>query len=225
MRLRLAIELVPRPIWATYANLLHAVRPATWDRLRHKVYDAADLRCQACGARGRLHCHERWQYNDKTGVARLKGFRALCSACHAVCHPGSFFARMLKRGGVYAVAGGGGFRAMDPKTGFALGPHWCKVNGLDLAAWERHEAEAWATWERRGQRSWRVDLGRWADLVPAERRRGRRLLPKDRWPRRRRDPGSERFGTGWLWAKAPPVGNLDGPTGSASGLRLYPPRM
>jgi hypothetical protein len=73
---------------------------------------------------------------------------------------------------------------MDPKTGFTLGPHWCKVNGLDLAAWERHEAAAWATLEKRNQRSWRVDLGRWADLVPAERRRGRRLLPKDQWPRR-----------------------------------------
>ena len=182
MRLRLAIEHVPAPIW--YANLRQAIRPATWDHLRHQVYDAAGRRCQACGARGRLHCHERWQYDDKAGVARLKGFRALCGACHAVCHPGAFFVRMLERGGVYSVSGRVGLQVWDPKTGFTLEAHWCKVNGLDRADWERHLKATGTTQEKRNQRSWRVDLGRWADLVPAERRRGRRLLPKNQWPRR-----------------------------------------
>ncbi len=223
MRLRLAIEGVPEPIHG--ANLRLAVRPATWDRLRHQVYDAAGHRCQACGASGRLACHERWQYNDKTGVARLKGFRALCFDCHAVCHPGAFFRRMLERGGVYSDSGHVGLQAMDPKTGFTPPAHWGKVNGLDLAAWERHLKATGTTQEKQNSRSWRVDLGRWADLVPVERRRGRWLLPKYRWSRRRRGPGSERFRDGWLRAKAPPVGNPDGPTGSASGLRLYLPRM
>jgi len=166
MSLRLAVELVPNPIW--YANLRRAVPPATWDRLRRRVYDAAGHRCQACGARGVLYCHEGWTYYDNIGVVRLRGLRALCAACHAVCHLGAW-----------------GMGVMRTPPGFEPGAHWCKVNGVDRAAWERHEAAAWATWERRGRRVWRVDLGRWADLVPAERRRGRWLLPEDEWSDRR----------------------------------------
>jgi len=131
------------------------------------LFGAAGRRCQACGASGRLSCHETWQYADNIGVARLKGFWALCNACHTVCHLGAW-----------------GLGVMPMPPGFDPAAHWCKVNRLDRAAWDRHEAAAWATWKNRGQRSWRVDLGRWADLMLAERRRGRRLLPEDQWPRR-----------------------------------------
>ncbi|MFO8012094.1 MAG: hypothetical protein R6X20_02195, partial [Phycisphaerae bacterium] len=163
MRLRLAIELVPSPVW--YINLRRAMPRSKWDRLRHEVYRAAGKRCQACGAEGRLNCHETWEYDDDAGVVRLKGFRALCWNCHAVCHLGAWSVGVMK-----------GPADFDPAA------HWCRINGLDMAAWRRHEAAAWATWDKRSERQWSVDLGRWADLVPPERRRGHWLRPEDEWP-------------------------------------------
>ena len=173
MRLRLPIQLVPVRI--QYMTLHRAVTQATWDRLRRKVYRAADHRCKACGKGGRLNCHEVWKYDDKRGVARLTGFRALCPTCHEVCHTGSV----------------DWFYSASPRPlDFEAAEYWCKVNGRGLAAWARHYRAAYRKREKRNRRRWRVDLGRWADLVPAKRRHGRWLLPWTEWPetllRRRR---------------------------------------
>ena len=51
-------------------------------------------RCEACGAAEdrttlrRLEAHERWHYDDRTGVQALRRLIALCSPCHLVTHFG-----------------------------------------------------------------------------------------------------------------------------------------
>jgi hypothetical protein len=79
--LRLTIE--PIPANSRLASLLPRDQ---WDRLRRSIYWQARYRCQVCGRKAKLHCHEVWGYNNQTGVQWLRGFSALCPDCHAVKH-------------------------------------------------------------------------------------------------------------------------------------------
>jgi len=59
--------------------------------MRRQVYQAAGWRCELCGGRGPEHlveCHEKWAYDDTTGVQQLVRLLALCPACHEVKHLG-----------------------------------------------------------------------------------------------------------------------------------------
>jgi IstB-like ATP binding protein len=80
--LRLTIELVPETCW--YSNMRSALPRDEWDRLRRQVYADYGHRCGICGARGKLHCHERWHYDDAAHVQTLQGYIALCAWCHHV---------------------------------------------------------------------------------------------------------------------------------------------
>ena len=82
--LRLTME--PIPTGSRLASLANLLSPGQWDILRRSVYRRAGYRCRACGREDRLHCHEVWQYNPRTGYQWLRGFQALCPRCHAVKH-------------------------------------------------------------------------------------------------------------------------------------------
>lgn len=144
--LKLTIELVPESCW--YNNLRHIVPPAAWDHIRRQVYAACDHRCSICGAKGRLHCHEVWAYEDATRVQRLDGFLALCESCHHIKH--------LGLAGILASQG-----KLDYDR---LVAHFLRVNHCDRAAFERHRAAAFAQWEERSHYEWTLDLG---DLLAA----------------------------------------------------------
>jgi hypothetical protein len=63
--LRLSFEPLPAGSrWASLANLLPAEH---WDRLRRATYRQAGYRRRACGREARLHCHEVWTFNLRTG--------------------------------------------------------------------------------------------------------------------------------------------------------------
>jgi len=171
-RLRLSIQKVPRPI--ARANLSVACAGVGWPRLSQQVIAVAGGRCAICGRRGRnvrIHCHEKWQYLDNLGVARLVGLQALCTLCHGTVHSPD----------VQTVRPGKRFRG----PAFWL-KRCCRINGCTPAEWERHEEEARQLWEYRSALAWRVDLGPWAPMLPAKRRKARWLLPKGRrvewWP-------------------------------------------
>ncbi len=138
--LRLAIELVPESCW--YSNLRQVLPHAAWDRLRRQVYAACGYRCAICGARGKLHCHEVWSYDDATRVQRLEGLQALCESCHSIKHLG------------YA-----GIRASQGQLDYeALVAHFCRVNDCDRATFQRARAAAFAQWEERSRHEWTTDF-------------------------------------------------------------------
>ena len=82
--LRLTIE--PIPYTSRLASLAKLLPPEQWDTLRRAVYRRARYHCQICGRKGRIHCHEKWLYNEQTGYQWLMGFEALCKNCHDTKH-------------------------------------------------------------------------------------------------------------------------------------------
>jgi len=168
-RLRLTIQMVPGPIAGmSLCEALQGANLHRWRRLRRGVIAAVGGRCAVCGSRGRLYCHEKWQYLDKSGVARLRGFEALCRLCHVVRHGDAGLGCMLTGD------------CAKSRTFKEMAAHFCRVNRCSRARWRRYAAAAIRLWGRRSGRAWRVDLSRWAALVPTERRRGRWLLPTER---------------------------------------------
>ena len=137
----LFVDLVPRSCWFT--NVRSCVTPADWERLRRPILRRAGHRCEACSdgedrATGRwLQVHERWHYDERTGVQALRRLICLCSPCHLVTHFG------------YANVTG---RAEQAFT------HLCRVNGWDQAEALAHVHAAEALWIDRSARIWTLDL-------------------------------------------------------------------
>ena len=146
-QLRLTAELVPTSTW--YRNLRTAVPKATWDRLRRRVYAEHGYRCGICGARGRLNCHEVWEYDDAARVQRLSGFVALCDWCHHVKH-------LVHTAGLASEA------KLDYER---VVQHFMRVNGCGRDAFQEHRERAMEVYRRRSAEGWRVDLGEYEYLV------------------------------------------------------------
>lgn len=135
---KLTVELVPRTCWGR--NLYSLADRGTWDRIRRHTYRQADHRCEICGGVGlqhRVECHEVWRYDDMTHTQILVRMIALCPACHEVKHMG---------------------RAGNRGRGKNARAHLAEVNGWSNEQVLAHVAEAFATWRRRSELTWRLDL-------------------------------------------------------------------
>ena len=142
-------ELVPSTSW--YDNLRKVMSKEDWDSIRFQVYDYYEHQCAICKARGSLHCHEVWHYDDVAHIQTLEGFVALCPWCHHIKHLG------------YA-----GILASEGKLDYAkLIRHFMTVNSCDKAAFDSHHSAAMAQWERRSKHPWRVEIGEYAQWVQA----------------------------------------------------------
>lgn len=139
--LRLIIELVPETCWFT--NVRSNVSRQTWDKIRKQAYQDADYKCQVCEARGRLECHEVWHYDDANKMQILKGFVALCSACHEVKHIG--------------LAGVRGRRKQAEK-------HLATVNEWTARQVSDYIADAFSAWRRRSSYDWQLDISLIKDM-------------------------------------------------------------
>ena len=120
-------------------SLYRLLPKESWDRLRKEVYQRAGHRCEICGRRRQMACHEVWSYDGAARVQKLMGLMALCPQCHEVKH--FWFTRA--RGTARAAFG-----------------HLARVNG-----WTAEEALAYLDWllyigfPKRGDRkSWTLDL-------------------------------------------------------------------
>ena len=135
MRQLLTVELVPRTAWRR--NVRSHVSRAEWERLRAQTLQRAGHRCEICGARGRLECHEVWHYDDQRHVQKLTRLIALCPACHEVKHIGL-----------------AGARGRSPQAV----AHLARVNGWSLQD-ARHYLEAcFEVWSARSNHQWTLDL-------------------------------------------------------------------
>ncbi len=93
----LHMELIPEGTW--YKNVRKEFSEEHWDLIRKHTYTEAGYVCQICGGVGPewpVECHERWEWNDNTGVQKLIGFIALCPKCHQVKHIGHSYATLSK---------------------------------------------------------------------------------------------------------------------------------
>ncbi|MEV5778562.1 hypothetical protein AB0L49_46485 [Streptomyces antimycoticus] len=84
-----------------------------------------------------LEAHERWVYDDAARVQYLKRLICLCTDCHTVTHYG------------YAQVRGLESQAFT---------HLVKVTKMDGVTARRHIDAAFATWRRRSQVTWKLDL-------------------------------------------------------------------
>jgi hypothetical protein len=137
----LFVDLVPARCW--FSNVRSCVTRRDWQRLRRMLLARAGNRCEICG-RGEdravqrwLEAHERWQFDDHTGVQSLRRLLLICSWCHRATHMG------------LAEVRGFGDEA------FA---HLCAVTGITDAEAEAHIDAAFALWRDRSARDWTLDL-------------------------------------------------------------------
>jgi hypothetical protein len=145
---KLAIELVPKPLWGQSIAQCYKAR---WDELRRPCYRAAGYRCEICGGKGSEHpveAHEVWEYTDNgtTGVQRLVRLIALCPLCHQCKHMG--------RSGV-VLPEAEFHRVLD---------HFARVNGwpprgqVTQDLFNAHYDATGEEWLRRNELSWTQDL-------------------------------------------------------------------
>ncbi len=85
-KLKLTPELIPYRMH--YKNVRAVLSEADWRNLAKTIYKESNYKCDICGARERLECHEVWQFNDRKSVQALVGLTTLCSDCHRVKHIG-----------------------------------------------------------------------------------------------------------------------------------------
>lgn len=148
--LRLSIELVPQTCW--YSNMRKVLSRAEWDKLRKQIYAQYEHQCAICGAKGTLHCHEIWLYDDEAHRQTLQGFIALCEWCHHVKHIGL--------AGILANEG-----KLDYEQVVA---HFLEVNQCNRERFESHRAEAFQQWRGRSRHQWKTDLGIWQKKLGEE---------------------------------------------------------
>ena len=147
-KLKLNIELVPSTSW--YDNLRKCISGYDWDKIRKKAYANASYKCEICGEKTPLHCHERWNYDDEKLLQKLEGFEAICVNCHMIKHIGF---------SMHTEEGRNQFDRDELIT------HFCKVNNCSKNDFMRYEEEAFEIWRKRSQYQWEVDLGDYKNII------------------------------------------------------------
>lgn len=137
--LKLTIELVPSTSW--WKNLRAKIEKEKWDEVRRSTYAKYDYKCGICGSKGRMNCHELWEYNDVSHVQKLKGFIALCDMCHHVKHIGLV-----------------GILASEGKLDYdGVVQHFMRVNNCTREKFEKHKNKAFEIWEERSKYKWKLE--------------------------------------------------------------------
>lgn len=79
-------ELIPYAMH--YKNVRAVLSTEDWQKLAKIKYKESNYRCDICGVKARLECHEIWEFNDSRLIQSLSGLTCLCSDCHRVKHIG-----------------------------------------------------------------------------------------------------------------------------------------
>jgi len=142
----LFVDMVPRSCWFT--NVRTCVEQRDWERLRRMITGRAEHRCEICGrgedreTQRRLEAHERWSYDETTGVQTLRRLVCLCSDCHLATHMG------------YANVTGRSDEAIA---------HLREVTGMTHTEAMAHIDAAGQLWTARSARTWALDLSMLTD--------------------------------------------------------------
>lgn len=60
-----------------------------WKNISKYVRSYNHNKCEYCGYKQNLHCHEEWRYDDIERTQYLKSLHSVCALCHASIHPGA----------------------------------------------------------------------------------------------------------------------------------------
>lgn len=135
----LFVDLIPSTSW--FSNARSCIRARDWDILRKEVYKRVNNKCECCqydpSGKGSLEAHERWHYNNRTGVQKLMRLIALCKMCHTATH----IALADMRG-----------------VGDMARAHLMRVTGMDKSDMEDHCERASGIWSDRSNKEWTLDL-------------------------------------------------------------------
>lgn len=94
---RIAFEFIPRAqnyrnarSVLAFLNSSDRFPFSAWSKIRDQVEQEARGCCIVCKGKGTqrkaTECHEVWEYDQHTGIQRLKALQALCPDCHAIKH-------------------------------------------------------------------------------------------------------------------------------------------
>jgi hypothetical protein len=171
-RLKLRIELVPRPLWEKNLRSSDGLGKARWDKFRHKLIESNGARCAICGSAKRLHGHEVWEYREKktVGTAVLLRVEIVCIDCHDIHHWGRT-TKLFQAGTI-----------TSDRYGF-LRKHFRKVNRCRQQVLDDHERRSVRVWLKRSKKRWKVD---WSDFesAVADAKAAREAWAVRRWVRR-----------------------------------------
>ncbi len=148
------VEPVPAPLWGV--NMRSYMTKYEWTKFRKGIIAERGQKCETCGVEveSRIQAHEDWEYDvlKVPAVARLKRIALSCWLCHMVEHFGAL--NMMVRNGEL------GSEAIDDTIA-----HFCRLNGVDKKAFEKHHDEAFEVWEKQNGLKWIVDWGPYADFM------------------------------------------------------------
>ena len=149
--LKLELELIPESTWGK--SLAQLLPKEVWDDLRREVYAIFNHTCAICGATDKqLHCHEKWEFDDKNHIQRLVGFVCICVDCHDIKHWGRTVAEAHKNG--------------DSEKLVRLTKHFCEVNKCSEKVFTLHKVEVGDIAQKRSRYRYTVDFGKFRpDLV------------------------------------------------------------
>lgn len=85
-KLILLPELIPYSMH--YKNVRAILSFADWQTIARISYKNSHYKCDICSTKGKLECHEIWQFDDSNLVQKLVGLTSLCPDCHRVKHIG-----------------------------------------------------------------------------------------------------------------------------------------
>lgn len=131
--MRLAPELVPRPLWNLSASRL---LKGPWQReIRPAVREEFNDRCSHCeGQTERMFAHEQWSYDETNGIATLVGIEFVCQDCNSCLHIGRLPAQYVK----HALS------------------HLATVNGITVKDAMDVVSAAGTEWARRSTVAWSI---------------------------------------------------------------------
>ena len=134
-------DLIPASSW--HSSLANVLVASSWKGLSKNFSDIWQG-CEECGRGHSLECHEKWSYDENTGIQKLMELRTLCDDCHEFQHLG------------FAKVSGRLDRALE-RMMFVnrLHPHEVPVFYDQIAA----------DWERRSAMDWTLDLSRLGNQV------------------------------------------------------------
>lgn len=126
-------------------NLRKILKQSTWDKIRKKVYQRANYKCEICGLKGiygkghPVECHELWSYDEVNKIQKLSGLLALCPLCHQVKH----FGFTSLRGEYYKN------RAKK---------HLMYVNNINVSQANKLISDSFILNDKRSQENWDLDI-------------------------------------------------------------------